>query len=68
VHDRGLLAAHPQFLPNPAIHPEYGTAAVAPVQKVRTDLTPFSPYCKSGSKIELRARLARTAIEKAIRA
>jgi hypothetical protein len=37
VHDRGLLAAHPQFLPNPAIHPESGAAAVAPVQKVRTD-------------------------------
>ena len=37
MHDRGLLAAHPQFLPNPAIHPEYGAAAVAPVQKVRTD-------------------------------
>jgi hypothetical protein len=40
VHDRGLLAAHPQFLPNPAIHPEYGAAAVARIQKVRTD--PFS--------------------------
>ena len=37
MHDRGLLKAHPQFLPNFAIHPEYGAAAVAPVQKVRTD-------------------------------
>jgi hypothetical protein len=37
VHDRGLLAAHPQFLPNFAIHPEYGAAAVAPVKRVRTD-------------------------------
>ena len=45
MHDRGLLAAHPQFLPNPAIHPEYGTAAVAPVQKVRTD--PLSPLLKN---------------------
>jgi len=40
VHDRVLLAAHPQFLPNFATHPEYGAAAVAPVQKMRTD--PFS--------------------------
>jgi hypothetical protein len=43
VHDRGLLAAHPQFLPNPAIHPEYGTAAVAPVQKVRTGQAQTDP-------------------------
>ena len=26
MHDPGLVAAHPQFLPNPAIHPEYAAA------------------------------------------
>jgi hypothetical protein len=63
VHDRGLLAAHPQFLPNPAIHPEYGTAAVAPVQKQGRPVPNRRPGGGSGqaeclNELELRNRNA----------